>query len=68
MNLKEYIIKKYKKEIMESIAVDFEQTIDNIKDEILGLDDEIIELKKEIEIMKLYIIDLQNKNILGEKK
>jgi hypothetical protein len=25
-------------------------------------------LKKEIEIMKLYIIDLQNKNILGEKK
>lgn len=70
MNLKNYLIRRYKQEILESIAVDFEQVIDNIKDELLIFEDEIDdlhnkinELKKENEIMKLYLVDLQNQNI-----
>lgn len=73
MNLKEYIIKRYKQEIMESIAVELEQTIDNIKDEMLIFEDEIDdlhkkidELKKDNDILKMYIVDLQNQNIAGK--
>jgi len=70
MRLKDYIIKKYKQEIIESIEVDFEQVIDNIKNEILifeieidDLHNKINDLKKEIDILKLHIVDLQNQNI-----